>query len=721
FDFGSGTSPSAILSYEQLQLRETLNAVTGGKVPPEQHGPSPDWQQDVLPAHVQQQLLDIVLPHLASLGVDVNPQHFLQSLNLPSTHARRPHPSLLNALFLHACALSPPDHYLHPHQHRFLRSAVQAIAYSLEFADRLIDTLRAQCLVALWYIRAGRTLEAYNMISTAARFAVACELNRIVSPIFKPSPPSSEVGMDSNPSSPLHGIGIGIPRLAAIAATPATISGEPIALDGEGKIDAYRPITTGNFTHPRSISLGFGTGILPAWSFVCVPSPPQGPDALSASFNPSPRRPISQSKPNPVLDPPKNTREVGERILLFWRIFDLDRFWSVVCGLQPSLSEDEITTVWPRPLEDYEMGNVNDAEYASVRTLGIKQPTSTMARPDSLNALLSKSITLFERSSRLGASLSAVQTPTEAFWIAFRLMEDSIIQLSATTPPYMQRVVFRSRRDSSLAAATASGGGSRSQAGSGSHRPSPAGSVHGDSPVTPQGSSSSSFSFSQLGVLHQIPTPPYATATTGFTFPHPHVAGKASSSVAGPTDIMIDNTLVLVHILLHCASIQLYNIFAKDNPTCYQKALASAHTGARIIAEVSEVIQDPNEYNLMLGPCLTLIADVLIREGNRGLSGGGGGMMIESIEPELEAVLFALRMIGAGSPLVRRQAALVVAARDALFGSMEGQDPQGFQLQPPPQIQQQQQQQQQQLENTALELDSVLSTTMMLPFGMGSV
>ncbi|KAG8758681.1 hypothetical protein FRC14_007598 [Serendipita sp. 396] len=266
FDFGSGTSPSAILSYEQLQLRETLNAVTGGKVPPEQHGPSPDWQQDVLPAHVQQQLLDIVLPHLASLGVDVNPQHFLQSLNLPSTHARRPHPSLLNALFLHACALSPPDHYLHPHQHRFLRSAVQAIAYSLEFADRLIDTLRAQCLVALWYIRAGRTLEAYNMISTAARFAVACELNRIVSPIFKPSPPSSEVGMDSNPSSPLHGIGIGIPRLAAIAATPATISGEPIALDGEGKIDAYRPITTGNFTHPRSISLGFGTGILPAWS-----------------------------------------------------------------------------------------------------------------------------------------------------------------------------------------------------------------------------------------------------------------------------------------------------------------------------------------------------------------------------------------------------------------------------------------------------------------------
>ncbi|KAG8828987.1 hypothetical protein FRC17_007243, partial [Serendipita sp. 399] len=349
FDLGSGTSASSILSYGQLQLRESLHAVTGVKAPGEQHGTGPDWQRDGLPVHVQQQLLDFVLPHLPGLGVDLNPQYFLQAMNLPTTHPMHPHPALLDALFLHACALSPPDHYLHSHQHQFLRSAIQGIESSLEFADRLIDTLRAQCLVALWYIRAGRTLEAYRVISTAARFAVACELNRIVSPIFKPSPPSSETGLDSHPSSPLHGVGLGIPRLAAIAATSAgTLPGDTMILEasghsggggGEGNVDAYLPISPDNFTHPRSMSLGFGTGILPAWSFVSPPSPPQGPDALAASFHlgGGGRRFASQTKPNPVLDPPKNTREVGERILLFWRIFDLDRFWSIACGLQPSL------------------------------------------------------------------------------------------------------------------------------------------------------------------------------------------------------------------------------------------------------------------------------------------------------------------------------------------------------------------------------------------------
>jgi len=32
----------------------------------------------------------------------------------------------------------------------------------------------------------------------------------------------------------------------------------------------------------------------------------------------------------------------------------MDRYWSVVCGLQPALSEDEIMTVWPRNMEDYQ-------------------------------------------------------------------------------------------------------------------------------------------------------------------------------------------------------------------------------------------------------------------------------------------------------------------------------------------------------------------------------
>lgn len=133
---------------------------------------------------------------------------------------------------------------------------------------------------------------------------------------------------------------------------------------------------------------------------------------------------------------------------------------------------------------------------------------------------------------------------------------------------------------------------------------------------------------------------------------------SASSSSRG---VEIDDTLVLIHILLKTAAVQLHNIFAKEDTNSYQKAFQAARAGAGIIAEVAEVMHDPGDCDIMLGPCLTLIADVLIREAIH-----GGANIMESIEPELEAVLFVLKAMGANSPLISREAALVSAARDAI-------------------------------------------------------
>jgi hypothetical protein len=80
--------------------------------------------------------------------------------------------------------------------------------------------------------------------------------------------------------------------------------------------------------------------------------------------------------------------------------------------------------------------NVSDNEYASLRTLGIRQPPNPIVRPDTHAALLSKAIALFERAARLSGSLSSTQPPTEAFWVAYRLMEESITQLTNSIPPY---------------------------------------------------------------------------------------------------------------------------------------------------------------------------------------------------------------------------------------------------------------------------------------------
>jgi hypothetical protein len=288
-------------------------------------------------------------------------------------------------------------------------------------------------------------------------------------------------------------------------------------------------------------------------------------------------------------------------------------------------------------------------------------------RPDSILALLSKSITLFERSARLAASLSPIQPPTEAFWVAFRLMEDSIAQMTAVVPPYKRRM--RSSTDPMIATS------STNMSRPGSHRPSPTGSATGGSPPS--------------------------TNQNIYIPQHPHGVSQSPMAGQGPFPTgggryEVDDTLVLVHILLRCSAVQLHNIFAMEDNNSYQKAFQAARAGAGIIAEVAEVMQDPGECDIMLGPCLTLIADVLIREAIH-----GGGSVMEGIEPELEAVVFFLKAIGAKSPLVSRQAALVNAAKEA--------------------VDTRQTQDQQQHHQLPLAMNIGLQQPAMLPFGTGAV
>lgn len=61
-----------------------------------------------------------------------------------------------------------------------------------------------------------------------------------------------------------------------------------------------------------------------------------------------------------ILAPPVDAVELGERILAFWQVYNLDRCWAVATGLPVALSDDKyprtrIETAWPRLMEDYEL------------------------------------------------------------------------------------------------------------------------------------------------------------------------------------------------------------------------------------------------------------------------------------------------------------------------------------------------------------------------------
>lgn len=122
--------------------------------------------------------LDIFFAHRHQCSFDVHIGRFKAALLLPS--ARRPHPSLVDAIYLLACyfSRSPPLTELEPH---FLKRSLRGIAEALQNSDRIVHVLQASCLLACYFFWHGRTLEGYYHSSIAARLAVGLGLHQISS------------------------------------------------------------------------------------------------------------------------------------------------------------------------------------------------------------------------------------------------------------------------------------------------------------------------------------------------------------------------------------------------------------------------------------------------------------------------------------------------------------------------------------------------------------
>ncbi|KAI0648376.1 hypothetical protein C8Q79DRAFT_999736 [Trametes meyenii] len=133
------------------------------------------WENDVF-CENKQMLIDIFFVHRHQCAFDVHTGRFKAALLLPAP--QRPHPSLVDAIYLLACyfSRSPPLTALEPH---FLKRSLRGIAEALQNSDRIVHVLQASCLLAIYFFWHGRTLEGYYHSSIAARLAVGLGLHQI--------------------------------------------------------------------------------------------------------------------------------------------------------------------------------------------------------------------------------------------------------------------------------------------------------------------------------------------------------------------------------------------------------------------------------------------------------------------------------------------------------------------------------------------------------------
>ncbi|KAI0806823.1 fungal-specific transcription factor domain-containing protein [Fomes fomentarius] len=157
------------------------------------------WENDVF-CENKQLLLDIFFAHRHQCAFDVHIGRFKAALLLPNAH--KPHPSLVDAIYLLACyfSRSPPLTDLEPH---FLKRSLRGIADALQYSDRIVHVLQASCLLALYFFWHGRSLEGYYHSSIAARLAVGLGLHQIPSDQFSRAGTQNDVPVPLNASVPL--------------------------------------------------------------------------------------------------------------------------------------------------------------------------------------------------------------------------------------------------------------------------------------------------------------------------------------------------------------------------------------------------------------------------------------------------------------------------------------------------------------------------------------
>ncbi|CAE6516445.1 unnamed protein product [Rhizoctonia solani] len=135
---------------------------------------------------------------------------------------------------------------------------------------------------------------------------------------------------------------------------------------------------------------------------------------------------------------PRDPVELGEAINLWWGCHNTEMAGSTLNGLSPCVSlEDDVTTVWPRLLSEFESGRPLPDDNYSVNSLLDPQTsaiTVSVSR-DNVKSLISKSYILMVWAAKLDIERVANHQGSEEWWIRFERCDQAINQFMETMPP----------------------------------------------------------------------------------------------------------------------------------------------------------------------------------------------------------------------------------------------------------------------------------------------
>ena len=118
----------------------------------------------------------MVLPFRNQFHMFMRLPRLLSRLRLPPEHPDSIHPALLNSIYLAACSIGGGQ--MAEYESRFLAQTRTESERALAFVDRLVHFMWASVILASYYIRRGRIVEAHNTISGTVSFAVAMGLHQ---------------------------------------------------------------------------------------------------------------------------------------------------------------------------------------------------------------------------------------------------------------------------------------------------------------------------------------------------------------------------------------------------------------------------------------------------------------------------------------------------------------------------------------------------------------
>ncbi|CAE7230946.1 unnamed protein product [Rhizoctonia solani] len=158
----------------------------------------------------------------------------------------------------------------------------------------------------------------------------------------------------------------------------------------------------------------------------------------SRIFRPSP---VGQAPKQPFgtqLWRPRDPVELGEAINLWWSCNSTELAGSTLNGLPPCVSlEDDVTTVWPRLLSDFEYGQPLPDDNYSVNSLLDPRTSSIVVSVsrDNVKSLIAKSYILMVWAAKLDVERVSNHQGSDDWWIRFEQCDQAINQFMETMPP----------------------------------------------------------------------------------------------------------------------------------------------------------------------------------------------------------------------------------------------------------------------------------------------